>query len=170
MLDRQSREVRICGEIACGLTRNKQVFQDRPVALGWSNDPHVRAIQPALDPVNGLFHAQGSLEYPSIGGDADESEDYRPSSPSSCDRSSCTLSRLSPSRNPMSWGTVLYGRRADASPIRSNPARSASFTIVRNGFRSFRADSRARSRRSSSRAIVVRIRHHSILQNDVKAS
>jgi hypothetical protein len=78
MLDRQSREVRICGEIACGLTRNKQVFQDRPVALSWSHDPHVRAIQPALDPVNGLFHAQGSLEYPSIGGDADESEDYRP--------------------------------------------------------------------------------------------
>jgi len=78
MLDRQSREVRICGEIACGLTCNEQVLQDRPVALGWSNDPHVRPIQPALDPVNGFFHAQRPLEYSSIGGDADESENHRP--------------------------------------------------------------------------------------------
>jgi len=78
MLDRQSREVRICGKITCGLTCNEQVFQERPVALSWSNDPHVRPIQPALYPVNRLYHAQGSLEYPSIGGDADESEDYRP--------------------------------------------------------------------------------------------
>jgi hypothetical protein len=78
MLDRQSREVRICGEIACGLTANEQVFEERPVTLCWSNNSHVGPIQPALDPVNRLFHAQGSLEHPSIGGDADESEDHRP--------------------------------------------------------------------------------------------
>ncbi len=52
MLDRQSREVRVCREVACGLTCDEQVLQERPVALGWPNDPHVRTIQPGFDPVN----------------------------------------------------------------------------------------------------------------------
>jgi hypothetical protein len=78
MLDCQSREVSICGEISCGLAGNEQVLQERPMALSWPNDPHVRPIQPGLDPVNRLFRAQGPLKYPRIGGDADKCKDHRP--------------------------------------------------------------------------------------------
>ena len=124
MFDRQRRKVCIRDKIARGLTRNKQVFQERPVTFSWPNYPHVRLIQPALDSLYCLFQTQGSFECLPVGGDTDECEDHGPAETDGIARAELSIPPLA--RLPVGRASGVFGVqqqvRVDQNQRASSPS------------------------------------------------